>query len=66
MKFAKETVLNNRPHPGPLPRGEGVATARFALCRRSFGKSSRRLFHEAANNSPSPEGGGCGEGERNH
>jgi hypothetical protein len=61
-----EKTLNDRPHPDPLPRGEGTATVRFALCRKSSGKSSRRLFYETANDFPSLGGEGRGEGERSH
>jgi hypothetical protein len=50
---SSEKTLNDRPHPGPLPRGEGTATVRFALCRKSSGKSSRRLFRETVSDSPS-------------
>jgi hypothetical protein len=66
MKFAKETALNNRPHPGPLPRGEGAANVQFAFYWKSYGQSSRRLFCEAAYDSPSPGGEGRGEGGRNN
>ena len=65
MKFAKETTVNSRPHADPLPRGEGTATVRFTLCRKSSGKSSRRLFCETVNDPPSPGGEGRGEGEHN-
>jgi hypothetical protein len=66
MKFAKEIALNNRPHPGPLPRGEGAANVRFAFCRKSSVQSSRTLFRGTAYDSPSPGGEGRGEGGRNN
>jgi hypothetical protein len=37
MKF----VFYARPHPGLLPRGEGIAVARFWFCGWVSGKSSR-------------------------
>jgi hypothetical protein len=66
MKFTKETALNNRPHPGPLPRGEGAANARYSFCRKSSSQSNHRLFRETANDSPSLRGEGWGEGGRNN
>ena len=66
MKFAKETVVNDRPHPGPLPRGEGAANVQFAFRRKSFGQSSHTLFRGTAYDSPSPGGEGRGEGGCNN
>jgi len=65
MKFAKETALNNRAHPGLLTRGEGVINVRFAFCRKSSGQFSHWLFRETAYDSPSLGGEGRGEGGRN-
>jgi hypothetical protein len=39
-----EYLMNARPHPGLLPRGEGTAIARFWFCERLSGKSSRAHF----------------------
>ena len=66
MKFVKEIKRNNRPRPGPLPRGEGAANVRFAFCRKSSSQSSHRLFCETAYDSPSPGGEGRGGGGRNN
>ena len=64
MKFLKETVLDDRPHPDPLPRGEGTGIVRFALCWKPSDKPSHRLFCGMAKGSPLP-GERLGEGERN-
>jgi hypothetical protein len=65
MKFAKETALNNRPHPGPLPqervnRSLSYGTTCDWVCRTILGtkRSVRLLF-------PLPGGEGQGEGGRN-
>jgi hypothetical protein len=55
-----------RPHPDPLPRGEGTATERLLLFGRSSRQPSRWLPSETAHGSPSPGGEGRGEGERCH
>ena len=59
-----KNLLNARPHPDPLPRGEGIAVAPFVFCEKLSGKSSRWCFVEVANDSPSPWGEGRGEGGR--
>jgi hypothetical protein len=59
-------LRNARPHPFPLPRGEGKATVRSFLCERPSGKSSHSNFSATANDSPSSRGEGRGEGEPNH
>jgi hypothetical protein len=63
MNFMKETVLNNRPHPGPLPRERGERLPSheiscWGICRTFFRElqSIRLLF-------PLPGGEGQGEGE---
>ncbi len=66
-----------RPHPGPLPRGEGAhlhGAGQFLdpHCSHRFGVISREthdnpahcMAKNAANNSPSPGGEGRGEGGR--
>ena len=55
-------MFNARPHPNPLPRGEGTAIADFFFYGSSFGKYSRTIFFETASVSPSPWGEGWGEG----
>jgi hypothetical protein len=57
-------VFDARPHPNPLPRGEGTATTRFASFGRSLGKSCHGSPRVTANNSPSPGGEGQGDGGR--
>ncbi len=53
-----------RPHPGPLPRGEGESCAAFSqiVNRRKRGSHSNNL--RSRNFAPSPGGEGRGEGER--
>jgi hypothetical protein len=58
----KRMIVNIRPHPGPLPRGEGVTEEQFQFCAESHHQSNRRLLRETANVSPSPRGEGRGEG----
>jgi hypothetical protein len=61
-----KTICGNlcyvRPHPDPLPRGEGTAIDSFATYESLFGKSSHMESFETANVSPSPWGEGRGEG----
>jgi hypothetical protein len=66
MKFAKETALNNRPHPGPLPqervnRSPSHETTCDWVCRTISGtkRTIRLLF-------PLPGGEGQGEGGRHN
>ena len=65
MTGRERTILfNARPHPGPLPRGEGELFAGFNLYR------SRRLPEACPDDQwrphavPSPGGEGQGEGSR--
>jgi hypothetical protein len=53
-----------RPHPDPLPRGEGTAKAHTRFFGRLFGQSSRGFTIKTASDSPSPWGEGRGEGGR--
>ena len=66
MKTFSGNLFYARPHPGPLPREEGIAVARFDICEKSFSKSSRTKFFGTENDSPSPWGEGRGEGGRCH
>ena len=66
MNSLKQRMVNARPHPSPLPRGEGTGCERFLIFGRTPRKSSREFSREAANGSPSPGGEGRGEGRYNH
>jgi hypothetical protein len=55
---------NARPHPDPLPRGEGTAIVHSSVLGNAFAQSHRRSSSETANGSPSPGGEGRGEGGR--
>jgi hypothetical protein len=55
-----------RPHPNPLPRGEGTGSGPARWFVNFCGQSSRRSSDETANVSPSPGGEGRGEGKRCH
>jgi hypothetical protein len=55
-----KNLLNTRPHPDPLPRGDGTTIASFAICECLFGKSSHMESLETVNVSPSPWGEGPG------
>jgi len=65
MKFVKEIVLNNRPHPGPLPQERGKCVPSLS---GTSGWISRTIFRKSRNAHllfPLPGGEGQGEGERN-
>ncbi len=51
-----------RPHPGPLPRGEGETIAGLALSEKPLRQSSRWFSNAPANDFPSPGGAGQGAG----
>src|SRR4030095_4994683 len=51
------------PHPGPLPRGEGIAFDITRSSERSSRKSRRRLSQATETILPLPEGEGRGEGD---
>jgi len=73
-----EVCVHTRPHPGPLPRGEGETIAHLEtvggqdVCRRRLEVRGENLMiyrvgdlqPKSASNSPSPGGEGWGEGER--
>jgi hypothetical protein len=61
---SSKTVSLVRPHPDPLPRGEGTAIGHSDLLqnRRTFLRQSS--YRAPENNSPSPGGEGWGEGGR--
>ena len=40
--------LDDRPHPGPLPRGEGASVVCFQIARSASGQCSHRFSREAA------------------
>src|SRR5438445_462858 len=80
VKTNLENGCDARPHPDPLPQGEGTAVARSGLANDCPTKAGSRHFKYAVSDSPSPslahrmgEGGrrpgegfhlGRGEGER--
>jgi hypothetical protein len=64
MKIWSDKVLDDRPHPDPLPRGEGTGIVSFARCRKPSDKPSHRLFCGMTKGSPL-SGERLGEGERN-
>jgi hypothetical protein len=80
VRSAGGNYLYARPHPDPLPRGEGTAVARFKVfgsqfaCRRvlvirNVERTNCVTFSQRmkpANDAPSPGGEGWGEGEREH
>src|SRR5436190_11601576 len=47
-----------RPHPDPVPQGEGTASGRFQWCEGTLGKIQLRCVREAADRFPSPWGRG--------
>lgn len=53
-----------RPHPTPLPRGEGKAVVRAPFFANLFHQSHRWFANETTSGSPSAGGEGWGEGER--
>jgi hypothetical protein len=54
-------VLNARPHPNPLPRGEGIAVV-YSIFRECFSSRwPRSVCQMAGSVSPSPWGEGRGE-----
>jgi len=55
-----------RPHPNPLPRGEGTAVGGSAPVQSASGQYRRRFSKATANGAPSPGGEGRGEGGRFH
>ena len=66
MNLLGQRMFNARPHPDPLPRGEGTGCQRFATFGSASGKFSRKFLRETANDSPAPRGEGRGEGGRHH
>ncbi len=54
--------MNARPHPDPLPRGEGIAIASASFCGHASRKSGGMTFDVAADVTPFPEGEGWSEG----
>ena len=58
--------FNPRPHPGPLPRGEGESCAAFSQIVNRQQRGSHSNKQRLLNLAPSPGGEGWGEGERDH
>jgi hypothetical protein len=66
MKTLNTNLIDARPHPDPLPLGEGTADGCFIL-RGSFSSRRPLSFCQGAGSvSPSPWGEGRGEGGRRH
>jgi len=57
-------MFNDRPHPDPLPRGEGTAAVRFGGFVNAISKPAAWFIQDAAKDSPSPGGEGRGEDGR--
>ncbi len=58
MSFPGQEMFNARPHPGPLPQGEGTGSERFLIFGRTSCESGHKFSRETANASPSPGGEG--------
>ena len=80
MRTRNDLVLNDRPHPGPLPQERENRSPAFggasALCNSSDsacespGRGNRQIGFQTTRDgrwlSPLPEGEGQGEGGRNN
>ena len=62
MKAATSSLFNARPHPGPLPRGEGATFAVAFVNPRLDWRTVHSINGERALAIPSPGGEGQGEG----
>jgi hypothetical protein len=62
MSFSEGFLCDARPHPGPLPRGEGDAFPADCECRRLSPSDADRVIRVQAIAVPSPGGEGQGEG----
>jgi hypothetical protein len=62
MKTLQIQMFYDRPHPGPLPRGEGTAVGNFAFRASFFSRWPRSICQVTGGVSPSPWGEGRGEG----
>jgi hypothetical protein len=65
MKFMFANLPEARPHPDPLPRGEGTAVDGFEFREELLGRWLLSICLKAGSVSPSPWGEGRGEGGRN-
>ena len=66
MILSSDNTRNDRPHPGPLPRGEGES---FAVSRNGLRLDLPNNLRCQANHTvapPSPGGEGRGEGGRHN
>ena len=62
---ARAEVSPVSPHPDPLPRGEGTASRRFSICRKSTGNRRAPICRALRTVLPLPKGEGRGEEEAN-
>jgi hypothetical protein len=62
MKALLEKMFCARPHPDPLPRGEGTAVVHFIFFECFSGCWPRPICQVTESVSPSPWGEGRGEG----
>ena len=66
MNLEKRTVSLIRPHPSPLPRGEGVPRRPPRVDSKRSRLRAVRSCEERTTALPLPRGEGWGEGGRNH
>lgn len=59
-----KSLCNARPHPDPLPRGEGESFAVSLVNRRLDSRGAITNYRERSQAVPSPGGEGQGEGGR--
>ena len=62
--MAKRSLFNTRPHPGPLPRGEGESLAVSLANLRLDSRGAITSYRGRSQSVPSPGGEGQGEGGR--
>jgi hypothetical protein len=63
MKALQIKLFYARPHPNPLPRGEGTTVGWFNFCNFFASRCPRSICQVTESVSPSPWGEGRGEGD---